>query len=131
MAAVMMTTSAFAMSPALDADGWRDYTTLESAFVNEDTMVIAYDAISDWDYFWGTTLNPANTGWNDFWFACQDDTQEDDGCAIAIFVGTVSAIAAPLVIIGASVLALAAMPAATTVAGPVLVTGSGTFIYAS
>ena len=74
MATVMIATSSFAMSPALDADGWRDYASVETPnlIINDDTIMIAANAISDWDYFWGTTLNPANSGWNDFWFQCAD-----------------------------------------------------------
>ena len=102
MAAVMMTTSAFAMSPALDGDGFKDYTTVETTVpeITEDTAVVKYSEVSDWDYFWGTTLNPVNTGWNDFWFQCEDPDKSVGDCVGTVFGGIGFGLGAAAAVVG-------------------------------
>ena len=107
----------------------------------------AYDAwranISDWDFFWGTTLNPTNTGWdyfwgttmnptlngwNDFWFQCQDPNKTAGDC-----VGTVAAgigfavgvgIAAYFATVAASVAIASAFPMSISAIPPGVATGT-------
>ena len=105
MAAVMVATSSFAMSPALDEDGFRDYATVETPIITDDTIIIEGDTVSDWDYFWGTTLNPVNTGWNDFWFQCQDETKSTGDCVGTVFAGVGIGVAAAVAVVGVGIVA--------------------------
>ena len=87
----------------------------------------AYDewraGISDWDFFWGTTLNPQNTGWNDFWNQCNDPNKTAADCAGTVFAGI------GIVIIGTyvAITAVAAGTLALSVTiGPMAATAPGT-----
>ena len=124
MAAVVLANSAFAMSPAMDADGWKDYTSVQESFiVNEETIVVAADAVSDWDYFWGTTvsqaLDPKTNGWDEFWFQCQDPDKSVGDCVGTVFAGGGIVLAATLVVVGATIATAGLIPMAGTAVAPV------------
>ena len=59
-----------------------------------------HPGITDWDYFWGTTLNPELTGWNDFWNQCNDPSKTDADCAGTVFAGIGFAVGVAVVAVG-------------------------------
>ena len=123
MAAIMLANTAFAMSPAVDTiDGTRDYASVEITIpaVDDDTIVVDADEVSDWDYFWGTTvsqtLDPKLNGWDNFWFQCQDPEKDIGACVGTIFAGGGMVLAATVIVVGATILTVSAIPTAGTAA---------------
>ena len=148
MAVVMMTTSSFAMSPAMDTiDSTKDYATVATPVITHEPIVIDVSEISDWDYFWGTivpstfeelgrTLDPVNTGWNDFWYQCQDPDKDLGACvgtvAAGIGLGVAVPIAATLTIFIGSVAIAAGMPSLFTAVGtPFYIAANGSIVFAA
>ena len=66
-------------------------------------------------YILGSTLNPQNTGWDDFWNQCQDPNKNAGDCVGTVFAGIGFAIALPVVAITAAV-----VTASTIAAFPML-----------
>ena len=68
--------------------------------------------INDWNYFWNVTLNPQNTGWDDFWFQCQDPDKTTGDCVGTVFAGLGIIAGAALAITGVIVVGTAITPVA-------------------
>ena len=82
----------------------------------------AYKAAHEWDYFWGTTMNPTLNGWNDFWGRCQNPESTHEECVAVIAAGIGVAIGGLAVIALGTVAVLVAMPVAGTGGGLALST---------
>ena len=62
-------------------------------------------------------MNPVNTGWNDFWFQCQDPEKDVDDCVGTVAVGIASIGLGAFAIIGATISSIAMLPMGGTVIG--------------
>ena len=103
--------------------------------LEEAEAIAAYKAAHEWDYFFGTTLDPKNSGWNDFWNACNEAEVGQrliGDCVGTVFAGIGMAIALPIAVVtvavGASViggLLVTATPTVvtTTIIVPELIAG--------